>query len=73
VLAGLATLETRAGAAVEAGAPLGLLGGRALDAQEFLMLAGDASGETPGETLYIEVRQGQGPVDPTPLFTDGNG
>lgn len=72
-LAGLATLETQGGATVRAGEALGLLGGRAPDAQEFLMLADDGSGETAGETLYIEVRHGQGPVDPAPWFEERNG
>lgn len=73
VLAGLATLETRTGAEVGPGALLGLLGGRPLDAQEYLMLGRTQTGETPAETLYIELRQGQGPVDPSTWFADRNG
>lgn len=73
VLAGIATLETRTGARVGPGAPLGLLGGRPLDAQEYLMLGQSRTGETPGETLYIELRHGQGPVDPSTWFEDRNG
>jgi len=30
-------------------------------------------GTGPGETLYIEIRQGRGPVDPEPLFQGDNG
>ncbi len=73
VLAGLATLETRTGARVGSGELLGLLGGRPLDAQEYLMLGQAQTGETPAETLYIELRHGQGPVDPTTWFADRNG
>ncbi|MBP7003486.1 peptidoglycan DD-metalloendopeptidase family protein [Amaricoccus sp.] len=73
VLAGLATLETKAGERVRAGDLLGLLGGRELDAQEYLMLAEAGNGETGAETLYIELRHGKGPVDPAPWFAGANG
>ncbi|MBA3326511.1 MAG: peptidoglycan DD-metalloendopeptidase family protein, partial [Rhodobacteraceae bacterium] len=72
VLAGLATLEVRSGAEVRAGELLGLMGGRQLDAQEYLMLGDAGTGGTPAETLYIELRQGQDPVDPSPWFGDRN-
>ena len=64
VLAGLAQLQARAGAAVRRGEPLGLLGGRPLDVEEYVMLPQSDTGAGGGETLYIEVRQGRGPVDP---------
>ena len=70
VLAGLAQLRARAGATVERGEPLGLLGGRPLGVEEYVMLPQSDTGAGGGETLYIEVRQGQGPVDPQPLFAD---
>ncbi len=73
VLAGLAELETETGDVVQRGDPLGFLGGRRIDAQEYLMLGEAGIGETPGETLYIELRHGQGPVDPAPWFGDRNG
>lgn len=73
VLAGLATLAVETGARVDAGALLGLLGGRALDAQEFLMAGSPGNDETPSETLYIELRHGRGPVDPAPWFQGRNG
>jgi len=68
VLAGLAQLQVRAGAAVRRGEPLGLLGGRPLGVEEYMMLPQSDTGAGGGETLYIEVRQGRGPVDPEPLF-----
>jgi septal ring factor EnvC (AmiA/AmiB activator) len=68
VLAGLATLEARDGARVRAGELLGLLGGRPIGSQEFLMLADAGNDETPTETLYIELWHGAGAVDPAPWF-----
>lgn len=73
LLAGLADLETETGAVVRRGEPLGFLGGRRIDAQEYLMLGEAGIGETPDETLYIELRHGQGPIDPAPWFGDRNG
>ena len=73
VLAGLARLQVGTGAAVRRGEPLGLLGGRSLDVEEYVMLPDADTGAGGNETLYIEVRQGQGPVDPEPLFAGGNG
>jgi septal ring factor EnvC (AmiA/AmiB activator) len=73
VLAGLATLRARGGDRVEAGALLGLLGGGPIDAQQYLMLGQSGNDATPAETLYIELRHGQGPVDPAAWFEDGNG
>jgi septal ring factor EnvC (AmiA/AmiB activator) len=70
VLAGLARLRVRTGAAVRAGELLGLLGGRSLDVDEYVMQADD-TGAGASETLYIEVRHGRGPVDPEPLFANG--
>jgi septal ring factor EnvC (AmiA/AmiB activator) len=79
VLAGLAQLQVGTGAAVRRGDLLGLLGGRAPgtggpgdDARETVMVETD-TGARVGETLYIEVRHGRGPVDPEPLFAGENG
>jgi septal ring factor EnvC (AmiA/AmiB activator) len=68
VLAGLAQLRVGAGTAVGRGEPLGLLGGRPLGVEEYVMLPQSDTGAGGSETLYIEVRQGRGPVDPEPLF-----
>jgi murein hydrolase activator len=72
VLAGLGAVHVATGAPVEAGALLGQMGGRALSAEEFLMLS-DTGGGGAGapETLYIEVRRGDGPVDPSAWFVAG--
>jgi murein hydrolase activator len=72
VLAGLAQLQARTGTTVRRGELLGLLGGRAPNVEEYVMPEG-GTGAAPGETLYIEVRRGRGPVDPEPLFAGDNG
>ncbi len=73
VLAGLDRLLVRTGAPVRRGEILGLLGGRHPDVEEYVMPADADSGSAGRETLYIEVRQGRGPVDPEPLFAGKNG
>lgn len=69
VLAGLSRTRVHAGMTVHRGEPLGLLGGRPLGVEEYVMLLAAETGAGGGETLYIEVRHGQGPVDPQPLFS----
>ena len=73
VLAGLAQLNVVTGAAVGQGDLLGLLGGRNLTVEEYVMLPHAETGAGALETLYIEVRHGRGPVDPEPWFGDENG
>lgn len=73
VLAGLAQLRVSAGASVTRGEVLGVLGGRALDVEEYVMIPESETGAGDGETLYIEVRRDQGPIDPEPLFAKDNG
>ena len=68
VLAGLAQLQVRTGEPVRRGDLLGLLGGRALDVEEYVMLPRAETGAGGSETLYIEVRRDTGPVDPESLF-----
>ncbi len=73
VLAGLGTVYGDTGDVLEAGAPVGLMGGAEPGAQEFgedfvqAARVGGGAGRT--ETLYIELRQGKTPVDPAPWFT----
>ncbi len=68
VIAGLADAFGEAGQVVPAGAPIGIMGGDlpAVDA----ILTESAEGVRPprSETLYLEVRDGQGPVDPATWF-----
>jgi murein hydrolase activator len=71
LLAGLDATVVEAGDRVAAGAAIGLLGGRQLDAQEFLMLPSQGSDAIGEETLYMEVWRAGEPVDPGPLLDAG--
>ncbi len=73
VLAGLGRLKVSTGSEVKRGDLIGLLGGRALDVEEYVMQVPADTGAGQRETLYIEVRHGRGPVDPEPLFAGENG
>lgn len=73
ILAGLARLQVRTGATVARGDLVGLMGGRPPDVEEYVMAPEAETGAGVGETLYIEVRHGKGPVDPEPLFVGQNG
>ncbi|MGL4281712.1 MAG: murein hydrolase activator EnvC family protein [Albidovulum sp.] len=70
VMAGLATVFGETGDVVEAGAPLGLMGGSESEATLFPAEGKDAGGTGRTETLYIELRDGKEPVDPGPWFTE---
>ncbi|MCV2867526.1 peptidoglycan DD-metalloendopeptidase family protein [Defluviimonas sp. WL0002] len=61
VLAGLATVYGETGDVLDAGAPVGLMGG------DETALAQGAGAERP-ETLYIELRRDAEPIDPAPWF-----
>ncbi|XDA98532.1 peptidase M23 [Sulfitobacter sp. LCG007] len=74
VLAGLDVAYGKAGEVVDAGAPLGLMGGAATETEDALSPDGEASGTGRTETLYIEVRLKDIPEDPARWFrTDENG
>lgn len=68
VLAGLASVFGETGDVVEAGAPLGLMGGSESEETLFPAQGKDAGGTGRTETLYIELRDGKEPVDPGPWF-----
>lgn len=68
LLAGLDEMLVEAGDRLGPGAPVGLLGGRALAAQEFLMLPAQGSDAIGEETLYMELWRAGEPVDPGPVF-----
>lgn len=70
VLAGLAQVFGETGDVVEAGAPLGLMGGSDSEETLFPAQGKDAGGTGRTETLYIELRDGKEPVDPGPWFTE---
>ena len=68
ILAGLDTVYGEVGEVVPSGAALGLMGGPEAMATEFLVSAQDGSGAGGSETMYMELRQGADPVDPTEWF-----
>lgn len=70
VLAGLTETYGRAGQVIAAGTPVGLMGGPAA-ASENRSPIGDGAGTDRTETLYIEVRENNRPVDPTKWFALG--
>ncbi|MEI4487929.1 peptidase M23 [Frigidibacter sp. MR17.14] len=70
VLAGLGTVYGAVGDVIEAGAPIGLMGGAEPGGREFLAAAQQGGGAERTETLYIELRQGKTPVDPSEWFTE---
>ncbi len=68
ILAGLAQAWGEVGDVLEAGAPLGIMGGEAPDAEGFFQNAVNGTGPGQTETLYMELRLGEKPVDPAPWF-----
>ena len=68
VLAGLQTVYGSVGEVLPAGSPLGLMGGGEPDAADLLEGIMEGSGVQPVQRLYIELRQGNEPVDPTEWF-----
>lgn len=74
VLSGLAEVFGETGQVVPAGTPIGLMGGAQPGIGAILSLSGEDTGTDRSETLYIEVREGNAPVDPTEWFrADKNG
>ncbi|WP_241523930.1 murein hydrolase activator EnvC family protein [Oceaniglobus indicus] len=68
VLAGLATVYGETGQVIPADTPVGLMGGGADGLEGFMTQGAGGDGQDPRETLYLELREGQGPVDPAPWF-----
>ncbi len=74
VLSGLSEVYGETGQVIPAGTPIGLMGGQIPEIGAILSLSGEASGTDRSETLYIEVREGNRPVDPETWFrTENNG
>ncbi|WP_085790795.1 murein hydrolase activator EnvC family protein [Roseivivax jejudonensis] len=67
VFAGLGTVFGEIGQVLPAGAPVGLMSGRPPSP------SGDGALSPASETLYIEVREGAGPVDPLTWFATDKG
>lgn len=66
VLAGLDRVYAETGQVVGVDAPLGLMGGNDSGDADLTQL--QAAGAETGQTLYLELRQGAKPVDPTDWF-----
>lgn len=68
VLAGLAEVYGKTGQVIPADTPVGLMGGEDTSVGAFLTQAAEGSGAEQSETLYIEMRVGTDPVDPSQWF-----
>lgn len=70
VLAGLDQVYGEIGQVLPSANALGLMGGRETGANTFLLNAANGAGSDLTETLYIELRVGGKPVDPTQWFIE---
>lgn len=73
ILSGLAEVFGAAGQVIPEGTPVGLMGGDAAATSAILSLSGEGGGTGRSETLYIEVRMENSPVDPETWFRTGQG
>ncbi|MFK7875756.1 MAG: murein hydrolase activator EnvC [Paracoccaceae bacterium] len=71
ILAGLAQTYGAAGQVIAQGTPVGVMGGVGATEDELFSPIGDGGGTERSETLYIEVRQDNRPVDPATWFNFG--
>lgn len=70
ILAGMKVVYGEVGQVLQPGSPVGLMGGSVPDAGALLLDAANGAGSSQSETLYIELRQGAEPVDPTGWFSE---
>ncbi|MBF9051141.1 peptidoglycan DD-metalloendopeptidase family protein [Roseobacter sp. HKCCD9010] len=68
VLAGLADVFVRAGEVLSPTAPIGLMGGAPETSDNVIVTNAQGGGGDLSETLYIELREANVPVDPTEWF-----
>jgi septal ring factor EnvC (AmiA/AmiB activator) len=68
VLAGLADVFVRAGEVLPPTAPIGLMGGAPETSDNVIVTNAQGGGGDLSETLYIELREANVPVDPTEWF-----
>lgn len=73
IFSGLAEVFGSAGQVIPEGTPIGLMGGETAQTGAILSLSGEGGGTGRSETLYIEVRMENSPVDPTTWFRTGQG
>ena len=69
VLAGLDVVYGLTGQVLPAGAPIGLMGGADPEIGEILTQSSEGAGNDRTETLYIEIREDNVPVDPSAWFS----
>ena len=72
VIAGMNHIYCEFGQIVNTGDPIGLLGGKQPQAQDFLIEASEGGGAIGQESLYIEIRNNGKPVDPINWFAFSN-
>lgn len=73
VLAGLGQVFGKVGEVLPKGAPVGLMGGAAVDPdQAFLIATAEGGGVEATETLYIELRRNGEPLDPGDWFKEAD-
>ena len=68
VFAGLQEVYGETGQVIPEGSPIGLMPGETPEIGAILSTSGDGTGTDRSETLYIEVRQDNSPVDPESWF-----
>ena len=68
VFAGLDVVYGRTGEVIAEGAPLGLMGGKEAAIGEILTQVGDGTGSDLSQSLYLEVREDNEPVNPESWF-----
>lgn len=73
VIAGLDVVYGDIGEVLPGGSPVGLMGGPEMDDGALLAQNGDRAGAEQTETLYIELRQDNTPVDPEEWFKTDEG
>ena len=69
VFSGLSEIYAKAGQVIPAEFPIGLLGGTSPDVDAILTDTDAGNRGRSTQTLYLEVREGQSPVDPTTWFS----
>ncbi len=68
ILAGLGDLYVTAGTVIAQGAPLGMMPSAAGARADLITETPDQTGAALSETIYIELRQDGGAIDPQPWF-----
>ncbi len=73
IFSGLAEVFGEAGEVIPEGTPVGLMSGENPKPDAILSLSGEGGGTDRTETLYLEVRMDNSPVDPETWFRTGKG